>query len=88
MPDDATPPDPTTRKAPDPRKFWVVWSPQGGPPVVRFPNFEKARGAASFLSKKHPERDFFVLVSCWGKLGTPAEPAVPVPPSPEPEANP
>jgi hypothetical protein len=36
-------PETTEPKIPDPRRFYVVWCPQGGPPVVRFPNFGAAR---------------------------------------------
>jgi hypothetical protein len=61
------PPDP-----PEPRRFYVVWSPQGGPPVVRFPTFQAARSAAIRLSNKHAGQDFFVLQSCWGRVGMPA----------------
>jgi hypothetical protein len=57
---------------PDPRKFYVVWSPQGGPPVVRYPSFESARIAASRLSLKIPGQDFFVLASCWERIGATA----------------
>jgi hypothetical protein len=52
----------------DRRAFYVVWSPEGGNPVVRFPAFEPARHAAWRLSEKHPDRSFFVLKSCWGRL--------------------
>jgi hypothetical protein len=82
-----------TTKTPDPKRFFVVWSPQGGPPVVRFPNFGAARSAAIRLSLKHPEQDFFVLQSCWGKIGEPvvgAEtgPLDPDPPGAESEVTP
>jgi hypothetical protein len=53
-----------------PGRFYVVWSPQGGPPVKRYPEFQTARHAAWRLSQKHPVQDFFVLCSCWGKLAT------------------
>jgi hypothetical protein len=84
------------RKPPDPRKFYVVWSPQGGPPVARYPSFGAARTAAVRLSLKLPGQDFFVLGSCWGRIATPAkEPEAaavePVPsdaPAIEPEAAP
>ena len=59
-------------KRPDPKRFYVVWSPQGGPPVVRYPTFESARAAATRLSHKLPEKDFFVLASCWGRIARPA----------------
>jgi hypothetical protein len=79
MSDDTKPPDPTSKRAVDPRRFWVVWSPQGGPPVARIASFEEARAAAQRLSNRKPEQDFFVLASCWGKRGTPAEPVLPEP---------
>ena len=65
-------PDNSEPKSPDPRRFYVVWCPQGGPPVVRYPTFGGARTAAVRLTLKYPERDFFVLASCWGRIGTPA----------------
>ena len=51
------------------KEFFVVWSPQGGPPVVKFSKFREARHIAFKLSAKRPKQDFFVLKSCWGKLG-------------------
>jgi hypothetical protein len=83
MPD----PDPSPGSV-ESRRFYVVWSPQGGPPVVRIPTFQQARTAAYRLSLRNPTRDFFVLQSCWGKLGEPANEAdEPEPTSPEPEAE-
>ena len=76
MPDPEEQP-PMTEDA-GPEKFWVVWSPQGGPPVARMTSFNVARSAAVRLSKRFPEQDFFVLASCWGRIGTSpvaAEPA-------------
>jgi hypothetical protein len=81
------------------RRFFVVWSPQGGPPVVRFPTFKAARSIAIKLSLKHADQDFFVLESCWKKIGKPMVEAVSVstpeaevldsgPPAPDPEAVP
>jgi hypothetical protein len=55
----------------EPRRFFVVWSPQGGPPIVRFPSFAAARSVAIRMTQKFPEQDFFVLASCWGKFGKP-----------------
>jgi hypothetical protein len=83
-------------KPADPKRFYVVWSPQGGPPVVRYPTFESARAAATRLSRKHPESDFFVLASCWGRIATPpiepqaeaVEPVAPDAAAREPEAAP
>jgi hypothetical protein len=77
----------------EPKRFFVVWSPQGGPPVVRFASFNEARSAAIRLSNKHTGQDFFVLASCWGRVGTPsagpeataAGPPTPDPDPPEPE---
>jgi hypothetical protein len=63
----AEPTEPT-----DPKPFYVVWSPQGGPPVVRLPTFGAAQRAAVRLSLKVPDQDFFVLASCWERIGTPA----------------
>jgi hypothetical protein len=51
----------------DRRAFYVVWSPEGGNPVVRHPGFEAARHAALKLSEKYPGQSFFVLKSCWGR---------------------
>jgi hypothetical protein len=62
----------STEKSGESKRFFVVWSPQGGPPVVRIPTFAQARTAAHRLSLRNPGRDFFVLQSCWGKLGEPA----------------
>ena len=42
-------------------RFFVVWSPQGGPPTVRIANFDAARTVAVRLSRKLPDQDFFVL---------------------------
>jgi hypothetical protein len=61
------PPRPRRRPVPDPRAFYVVWSPEGGDPVVRFPTFGAARGVAWKLSEKYPGQSFFVLRSCWGR---------------------
>jgi hypothetical protein len=55
------------------RSFYVVWSPEGGNPVVRFPAFELARRSAWKLSEKYPGQSFFVLKSCWGRLARAAE---------------
>jgi hypothetical protein len=75
----------------DPRRFFLIWSPQGGPPVVRFPSFNAARAIAIRLSLKHPEQDFFVLASCFDLIGKPAPevgPPGPEAPAPDPEAVP
>ncbi len=56
----------------DRRRFYVVWSPQGGDPVVRYETFGRARQAAWRLSEKYPGQDFFVLASCWGRIARPA----------------
>jgi hypothetical protein len=77
--------------SPDPRRFYVVWSPQGGPPVVRFPSFNAARSAAIRLSGRFPGQDFFVLASCLGKIGDPPagdEPLDAGDSIPEPDAAP
>jgi hypothetical protein len=71
-----------------PEKIWVVWSPQGGPPVARMTSFNVARSAAIRLSKKFPEQDFFVLASCWGRIATPAGPVDADTPEPEAGASP
>lgn len=63
-----TPPPPD-----GPRRFFVVWSSQGRPPVARMGSFAQARVAAIRLANKHTDQDFFVLQSCWGKLGEPTE---------------
>jgi hypothetical protein len=55
------------RAAPDPRAFYVVWSPEGGDPVVKFPTFGAVWGVAWKLSEKYPGQSFFVLRSCWGR---------------------
>jgi hypothetical protein len=52
----------------DLRAFYVVWSPEGGNPVVRYPAFEPAKRAARKLSEKYPGRSFFVLRSCWSRM--------------------
>jgi hypothetical protein len=38
----------------DRRALYVVWRPEGGNPVVRFPAFEPAKRVAWRLSEKHP----------------------------------
>jgi hypothetical protein len=86
-------PEPPMPEITERRRFFVVWSPQGGPPVVRFPTFNAARAIAIRLSLKHPEQDFFVLESCWGKIGKPASASVAEvldseAPAPDPEAVP
>jgi hypothetical protein len=86
MPETLKPPDPA-----EPQRFFVVWSPQGGPPVVRHANFGAARSAAIRLTMKFPGQDVFVLQSCWGKIGEPiGEPAAGVETGPEtaPETGP
>ncbi len=73
------------------KKFFVVWSPQGGPPVARFPTFKAARSSAIRLSLKFPEQDFFVLESCWGQIGKPpdvTEVVGPDSPTPDPTSDP
>jgi hypothetical protein len=67
------PPETRRRAAPDPRAFYVVWSPEGGDPVVRFPNFAAAKSAAYRLSERYPTQSFFVLKSCWGRPARPPE---------------
>jgi hypothetical protein len=81
-------PEPTEHPEPaDSRRFFVIWSPQGGPPVVRFPSFETARFAAIRLSNRHPDQDFFVLASCWGRVAKPPVEAIaPETPAPAIEA--
>jgi hypothetical protein len=75
---EAKPPKPRQRATSDPRAFHVVWSPEGGGPVVRYPTFEAAKHAAWRLSEKYPAQSFFVLKSCWGRPARSAEvPAVP-----------
>jgi hypothetical protein len=73
------------RTAGDRRAFYVVWSPEGGNPVVRHPAFEAAKRAAWKLSEKYPARSFFVLRSCWGRLARPAE--IPVDDAEPPEGG-
>lgn len=54
------------KRSPDrPETFWVVWSPQGGDPVVKFSDFTGATRAARCLKKRLPAQDFYVLRSCW-----------------------
>jgi hypothetical protein len=74
----------------DPKKFFVVWSPQGGPPIVRYPSFTAARASAVRLCRNYPEKDVFVLASCWGRVASTAivaESPASNPPNPEPEAR-
>jgi hypothetical protein len=61
----------------EPEPFFVVWSPQGGSPIVRYPSHGSARAAAGRLSLRLPGQDFFVLASCGGRVWTPA-PAEPL----------
>jgi hypothetical protein len=66
------------------KKFFLVWSPQGPtPPVFRYPSFGAARASAVRLSLRYPEQDFFVLETCWGKLGELPPEAVPEPSAPD-----
>jgi hypothetical protein len=71
------------------KRFWLVWNPQGPtPPVFRYPSFGAARSAAIRLSLKFPDQDFFVLESCWFKLGTPpAETIAPEAPADDAEVG-
>ena len=61
------------RKEGDRGAFYVVWSLEGGNPVVRFPAFAPAKPAAWRLSEKHPGQSFFVLKTCWDRLARPPE---------------
>jgi hypothetical protein len=66
---------------PESKRFWLVWNPRGPhPPEFRYPSFGSARSAAIRLSLKFPDQDFFVLETCWGKLGTPPTVVEPVAP--------
>jgi hypothetical protein len=66
------------RTSPDPRTFFVVWSPEGGDPVIKIPTFDEAKRAAWRLSERNPDRSYFVLRSCWGRPArAPEVPAVP-----------
>lgn len=56
-----------------PDRFYVVWSPQGGPPVVKHKSFHSARHAAYRLTARHPDREFYVLRTCWGRTPKTAE---------------
>lgn len=44
-------------------RFWVVWSPQGSAPVVRHASNREATDEAHRLARKHPDREFHVLVA-------------------------
>jgi hypothetical protein len=63
---------------PEQKRFWLVWSPQGGPPMFRYPSFNSARSGAIRLSLKFPDQDFFIMESVWFKLGTPPDEAEPL----------
>jgi hypothetical protein len=80
------PPQAPPARGDDPRAFYVVWSPQGGDPVRVIASFGEARRAAWRLAEKHPEKEFFVLRSCWGRRARPVEatggPPRPVAPTP------
>jgi hypothetical protein len=39
--------------------------------VVQIATFQEARTAANRLSLKNPDRDFFVLASCWSRMARP-----------------
>lgn len=41
--------------------FFVVWSPQGGPPTRRHPDMMAATNEAMRLAKANPGREFIVL---------------------------
>lgn len=45
----------------DATKFWVVWSPQSGPPIVRHAQKMTATNEAHRLAQQHPGHEFFVL---------------------------
>lgn len=42
-------------------KFWVVWSPQSGPPTVRHASLAMATNEAMRLAQQHPGNEFVVL---------------------------
>ena len=44
-------------------KFFVVWSPGRGVPVVRHPSFNVAKDEARRLAKQQPGDEFFVLAA-------------------------
>lgn len=41
--------------------FWVVWSPQSGPPTVTHASPQEARREAERLANNNPGRSFHVL---------------------------
>lgn len=45
----------------DKQVFWMVWSPQGHPPIVRHDHHAKAINEAERLARANPGREFYVL---------------------------
>jgi hypothetical protein len=72
------------------KKFFVVWSPQSGAPVVRYSSFRAAQTSAVRHCRNFPDQDVFILVSCWGRIASTAidaESPASNPPNPDPEAQ-
>lgn len=42
-------------------RFWLVWSPQGGPPTYQHATKRLARREAARLAAENPSKEFFVL---------------------------
>ena len=43
--------------------FWVIWSPQGGNPIVKHNTQPEAVAEAERLALQHPGREFYVLAA-------------------------
>ncbi len=42
-------------------KFWVVWQPESGSPMLRHKSLESAINEAERLAKNYENREFYVL---------------------------
>lgn len=52
-----------TYETPSSDRFWLVWSEQGGVPMVKHTTEQSAVDEARRLALKHRERQFYVLQS-------------------------
>lgn len=51
----------------NPRRFYIVWSPEGeAPPQVKHETFEAAKIASKSMANNHRGQTFFVLMACHG----------------------
>ena len=43
--------------------FWVIWSPQGGNPIMKQPTQHAAEEEAKRLAMRNPGREFYILLA-------------------------